>query len=63
VQAALSLDSRAIIQFGILLLVATPIARVLFSVAAFARQRDWLYVAVTVVVLGVLLANLLGHHR
>src|SRR5580700_5717072 len=46
--------SRGIIQFGLLLLIATPIARVVFSVYAFARERDWLYVGITLVVLAVL---------
>jgi uncharacterized membrane protein len=58
-RSALSLDSRGIIQLGLLLLVLTPVARVAFSVAAFAIQRDRLYAGVTLVVLGVLLYNLL----
>ncbi len=57
--SAMGLDSRGIIQLGLLLLVLTPVARVAFSVAAFALQRDRLYVCVTLVVLCVLLYNLL----
>jgi uncharacterized membrane protein len=57
--SAMSLDSRGIIQLGLLLLVLTPVVRVAFSVAAFAIQRDRLYVGVTLIVLGVLLYNLL----
>lgn len=49
---------RGLIQLGLLLLVATPIARVAFSLFAFARQRDLLYVLVTAFVLGVLLYSL-----
>jgi uncharacterized membrane protein len=49
------LQARAVIQLGLGLLVATPIARVAFSLFAFARQRDWLYVAITGIVLGILL--------
>jgi uncharacterized membrane protein len=55
---ALTGDSRAIIQLGLLLLLATPIARVLFSVIAFARQGDSLYVGLTLVVLTLLLGSL-----
>jgi uncharacterized membrane protein len=55
-----SLGGRAVIQLGLLLLIATPIARVAFSVAVFAHQRDATYVAVTLVVLGLLLWGLLG---
>jgi uncharacterized membrane protein len=49
-----------LIQLGVLLLIATPVARVAFSVYAFARQRDRLYVVVTVVVLALLLFSLFG---
>ncbi len=52
--------SRGVIQFGILLLIATPIARVMFSVFAFAVQRDWTYISVTLIVLAVLLYSILG---
>ena len=51
---------RGLIQLGLLLLIATPIARVAFSLFAFARQRDHLYVGVTLFVLSVLLYSLLG---
>jgi uncharacterized membrane protein len=49
-----------LIQLGVLLLIATPVARVAFSVYAFARQRDVLYVVVTVIVLALLLFSLFG---
>lgn len=51
---------RAVIQLGLLVLLATPVARVAFSIVAFARQRDPLYVGVTVVVLAVLLYSIVG---
>jgi uncharacterized membrane protein len=54
---------RGIIQFGLLLLIATPIVRVTFAVVAFALQRDRVYVIVTLIVLGVLLYSLLGGAR
>jgi uncharacterized membrane protein len=60
VTEALSLQGRGIIQLGLLLLIATPIARVAFSVLAFAQQRDRTYVIVTVVVFAVLLYSLVG---
>ncbi len=60
VGGALHLRSRWIIQLGLLLLIATPIARVALSLVAFGRQRDWLYVGVTAVVLALLLYSLLG---
>ncbi len=55
VRAAIRGDSDAIIACGLLLLIATPVLRVAFSVIAFALQRDWTYVVVTLLVLGILL--------
>jgi uncharacterized membrane protein len=51
-----------LIQLGLLLLIATPVARVAFSVAAFAMQRDRLYVVVALIVLAVLMYSLTGGH-
>ncbi len=59
-KSALSLQPRGIVQFGLLLLIATPVARVAFSVFAFARQRDGVYVVITLIVLAVLLYGLAG---
>jgi len=55
------LNSYGIIQVGLLLLIATPIIRVLFSVIVFALEKDAVYVAVTIVVLAVLAYSLFGH--
>jgi uncharacterized membrane protein len=51
---------QGLIQLGVLLLIATPVARVAFSVYVFLRQRDRLYVVVTLVVLALLLFSLFG---
>lgn len=53
---------RAVIQFGLLILIATPISRVLFSVFAFAFEKDYMYVIVTLIVLAILLYSLMGHY-
>jgi uncharacterized membrane protein len=57
-KASMALDPAAIIQLGLLILIATPVARVAFSVFAFAEERDWLYVMVTLIVLGLLVYSL-----
>ena len=62
VKDALAFRARGLIQLGLLLLIATPIARVAFSVAAFALQGDRLYVVVTLIVLAVLIYSLTGGH-
>jgi uncharacterized membrane protein len=53
-RSAIRLDARAIVQLGLLLLIATPIARVLLTFIAFLLQRDWRYVLVTGLVLALL---------
>jgi uncharacterized membrane protein len=55
---ALSLRSRDIIQFGLLLLMFTPVAWVAFLMFAFARQRDRTYIVIAAIVLGTLLFSL-----
>ncbi|HEV2487937.1 MAG TPA: DUF1634 domain-containing protein [Terracidiphilus sp.] len=50
-----SMDSRSVIGLGILLLIATPVCRVIFGVVGFAMLRDWFYTAVSTVVLIILL--------
>jgi uncharacterized membrane protein len=59
-QEALRPTGRGIIQLGLLVFVATPVARVAFSLMAFALQRDRIFVAVTATVLLLLLYSLFG---
>jgi uncharacterized membrane protein len=61
-RSALAFRSRGLIQLGLLLLIATPVARVALSAYGFARLRDWFYVVVTLLVLGILLFSLFGPH-
>ncbi len=51
-------QAEAFIELGVLTLIATPIGRVIFAVFAFALERDWLYVAVSLIVLGALVFGL-----
>jgi len=62
VRGVAALDPRAWIQLGLLILIATPVARVLFSIAAFAAQRDGAYVAITLIVASILFYSLFGRH-
>ncbi len=54
-------DPLAIIQFGLLLLIATPVARVIFSVFSFLAERDYLYVIISTIVLLTLLYSIIYH--
>ena len=60
IQSALGGHGRGWIQLGLLLLIATPIARVAFSIVGFSIERDRLYVGFTLIVLVILLYSLLG---
>ena len=50
---------KGIIQLGLVLLIATPVARVAFAAYSFGRQRDWLYLGIAGIVLSLLLYGLL----
>lgn len=58
----LTFRGRAIIQAGIVLLIATPVVRVIFSAIGFALERDWLYTVITLVVLVIIAASALTGH-
>ena len=59
VHAAAAGQPTGIIQMGLLLLIATPITRVIFSAFGFLKERDYRYVLITLIVLGVLLYSIL----
>jgi uncharacterized membrane protein len=48
-------------MFGLLVLIATPIARVMFSVVTFIIERDIAFVTITLFVLAILVYGLIGH--
>ena len=60
VRGAVNLRGRAIIQLGLLLLIATPIARVALSLFGFAEEKDRMYMVFTGIVLIILLYSLIG---
>jgi uncharacterized membrane protein len=60
IRDTLALRGRGIIQLGLLLLIATPVARVAFSIFGFAEERDRLYLVFTVIVFSILLYSLIG---
>lgn len=52
-------DGAAIVQFGVIVLIATPVLRVLFSLIAFYIERDKLYVVISAIVLVIILCNMI----
>lgn len=54
---AATLRGEAVVVLGLVVLLATPVMRVAVSAVAFALQRDYRFVAITLVVLGLLLLS------
>lgn len=46
-----------LLHAGILTLLATPVARVVVSIAEYIRERDWTFATLTAIVLAELLAS------
>lgn len=59
-QGVLENKGMNIIQLGVVLLIATPIIRIAFSVIAFLIEKDYLYVGITLIVLGIILFSMMG---
>lgn len=57
--ALLSGNASAVIGAGLIVLILTPVLRVLMCIVGFVQKRNWLYVAVSSIVLTVLLYSLL----
>jgi uncharacterized membrane protein len=55
-----ALQAKGIIQLGVIVLIATPILRILFSLIGFVLEKDKLYVGITLVVLCVILLSTFG---
>jgi uncharacterized membrane protein len=62
IHGVFTLRGRAIIQAGIILLIATPVIRVIFSAIGFIMEKDYLYTAITVLVLFIILASMISGH-
>ncbi len=59
VRSAAHFESLGLIQFGLLILIATPVARVAMAVVGFALERDRLYTVVSLIVLVILAFSLI----
>lgn len=58
VTSAMQFRAEAVIQFGLVLLIATPITRVALAAVAFYMERDRLYVLVSLIVLSILIFSI-----
>jgi uncharacterized membrane protein len=59
---AITFRGQAIIQLGIILLIATPIMRVVFSTVGFALEKDYLYVGISLLVLCIICFSMINGH-
>ena len=50
---------QAVMNGGLIVLMATPAIRVVLSIAEYSRERDWLFVAAAAAVLAILLASVI----
>lgn len=57
-QTAMQGRGRSVIQLGLFILIATPIARIVFSVIGYVLEKDYLYVLITLIVLSVIIYSL-----
>ena len=57
---AARLDSAALVQLGVVVLIVTPIARVALTLVAFLIRRDRTFVLLSAVVLLILLVGLIS---
>lgn len=49
--------AHLLLRTGLIVLLATPASRVVVSIIDYARERDWLFVLFTLIVLGELAAS------
>ena len=60
INEAVQLRGRSVIQLGILVLIITPVLRVIFSFIQFIIHRDWRYTCITALLMVILLYSLFG---
>jgi len=58
--SAIAFKPRAIIELGVVVLIATPILRIFFSLIGFILEKDRLYIGITLIVLSVMMISIFG---
>jgi uncharacterized membrane protein len=57
-----ALKGQAMIQLGIALLIATPIIRIIFSAIGFVLEKDYMYLGISLLVLGIIFFSMMSGH-
>ena len=60
IQGVIHIKGQAIIQLGIVLLIATPILRVAFAGIGFLVEKDYLYTFISLLVLLIIVASMMS---
>ncbi|WP_343568924.1 DUF1634 domain-containing protein [Sphingobacterium sp.] len=60
ITGAFSRNIPQVIQLGVLLLICTPIVRVIGSLLGFVIEKDRLYIIITLIVLTVIIGSILS---
>ena len=58
----INFKGQAIIQAGIILLIGTPVLRVIFSAIGFVLEKDYMYVGISILVLFIIFMSMLNGH-
>jgi uncharacterized membrane protein len=61
-EGVINFKGQAIIQLGIMLLIATPVLRVIFSAIGFILERDRLYTFISLLVLLIIILSTISGH-
>ncbi|MFC3562087.1 DUF1634 domain-containing protein [Pedobacter jamesrossensis] len=59
-KGVLTFHGDAIVQFGVLMLIFTPIARIVFAIFSFLIEKDYLYVLIGLIILSIITLSLNG---
>jgi uncharacterized membrane protein len=62
INGIINLRGRSIIQAGIILLIATPILRIVFSTIGFVLEKDYLYIGISLLVLLIIIISSISGH-
>jgi len=57
-----ALKGQAMIQLGIVLLILTPVLRVVFSAIGFVLEKDYMYFGISLLVLGIIFFSMISGH-
>ena len=55
----MNFEGMGIIQLGILLLIITPLVRIIFALIGYLKEKDYTYVIISSIVLGIMLVSFL----